>query len=1007
VQGKLILLNSLLLVLALISAAHAGTPIIIVNHSFELLADGNNVVCHTEMGHAVDEGVLGWASGPLPGTTYYAGVDVNCNVPQMCGDDCRDWHIFPDGNAVCYIDDGVWIYQLLDHNIVPGYKYTLTYDGMTQVGSQRTIIPSFYYLQNVGQPDVNHITLADDNVILKGVRHEHGKDDWMYDLKLHFVTQESWPYINKKLGIKFDCPLIPGNDWVWVDDVRLESTWASNAWDPEPADNAQDVNTTITLSWKPGLWAASHEVYFGTSESEVADANTNTAGIYRGSDVNGPDANNRFSYSVHETLDLGKTYYWRIDQVNDTYVGPAPKPWKGDLWSFTTTGFACNVYPPNYGTAIPALELNLQWQAGTDANSHDVYFGTSETEVADANTNTSGIFRGNQPVSDVNYLVPEDLDIYQDYFWRIDEVNTAIDSLVQGDIWRFTTGIYLIVDSFNFYEDNTAIKAVWKDYWADTASKNGADIFVETDPNFTRSGQSMRYYYVNNSQHKVGSKYVGSWAEADTSDLEFAGSDWTRGGIKALVLYFYGDPCNAKDTTWVFNNICQDQMWVALDDGSTEGVVEYDGDMNDIKEDFWHEWNVSLQDFNDAGVVMSDISKVYLGFGGTNRVGQSKAGAGAKYGIPDIVYFDDIRLYPPRCKPSITGLDVLHGLGDIGGEQGIEDCNTDYSDLEIIARDWLMNYILLPPMPPDTNGVVQYTFDEGGGTIVHNTGTYTDPNYNLIIGMGVDANHDPIVDPNNDPCWVNDPYRGWCLWFDGNTGHPQTNYVGDTGDYLLGPALYLNSNTVTLSAWIKPDPWCIGAPAKCTSWEQKGVFTNLVHTRDENSIAGIFYGSASFTYVPELKYEWNGKSDTWVFSSEIFVPDWRWSFVAVVIEPDKANLYLGDFNDVNNPNDDVLHIATHVYNQEPDEWDGLFAIACDGGIIDGGWEYRFFRGSMSDVRIYDYSLSLGEILALTGIDWIEYVPLHSPPSDINGDGVIDFKDYAAFANHWLQQHLWP
>jgi hypothetical protein len=217
-----------------------------------------------------------------------------------------------------------------------------------------------------------------------------------------------------------------------------------------------------------------------------------------------------------------------------------------------------------------------------------------------------------------------------------------VNDFVGGDVWRFRTGMFLVVDDFDSYADDWDIKTVWKDYWADPPSKNGAEVFVETDPDFVHDGNSMKYFFRNHI--KKGPGYAGSWAEADTADLQ-AGTDWTVGNANTLVLYFYGDPCNGRDTTWVYNNVNQDQMYAALEDGNNnEGIVKH-YDMNDIREDWWHEWNIALQDFNDAGVAISNVAKVYLGFGGP-RVGQTKAGAGMDWGWGDTVYFDDFRIYP-------------------------------------------------------------------------------------------------------------------------------------------------------------------------------------------------------------------------------------------------------------------------------------------------------------------------------------------------------------------------
>ncbi|UCE99315.1 MAG: hypothetical protein JSV82_09170 [Planctomycetota bacterium] len=135
---------------------------------------------------------------------------------------------------------------------------------------------------------------------------------------------------------------------------------------------------------------------------------------------------------------------------------------------------------------------------------------------------------------------------------------------------------------------------------------------------------------------------------------------------------------------------------------------------------------------------------------------------------------------------------------------------------------------------------------------------------------------------------MNDPCRGWCLFFDGELGlHPDVN--ADGGDYLVIPPLNLNPNTVSITAWIKPDPW-LTDPQKGT-YEQKATFTGIVHTRGANTIAGITYGAdLGFTYDGSLTYEWG---EIWCWSWPCFVyissiPDWQWSMVALVVEPEQT-----------------------------------------------------------------------------------------------------------------------
>ncbi len=101
---------------------------------------------------------------------------------------------------------------------------------------------------------------------------------------------------------------------------------------PEPTNGTVDVRQAPTLSWVPGDNAAKHDVYFGTDQAAVAAAGTTTADIYRGR-----QALDAITYTPKEIpLEWGKTYYWRVDEVNDA---AADSPWKGTVWSFTTANF--------------------------------------------------------------------------------------------------------------------------------------------------------------------------------------------------------------------------------------------------------------------------------------------------------------------------------------------------------------------------------------------------------------------------------------------------------------------------------------------------------------------------------------------------------------------------------------------------------------------------------------------------------------------------------------------
>jgi hypothetical protein len=91
--------------------------------------------------------------------------------------------------------------------------------------------------------------------------------------------------------------------------------------------------------------------------------------------------------------------------------------------------------------------------------------------------------------------------------------------------------------------------------------------------------------------------------------------------------------------------------------------------------DSWDEWNIDLGIFEACGVELSAIDRFTIGVGGNAKTGQSKAMTDYGY-----IYVDDIRLYPPRCRPEMSTL-----TGDFTG-----DCNVMMDDVNIMATDWLM-----------------------------------------------------------------------------------------------------------------------------------------------------------------------------------------------------------------------------------------------------------------------------------------------------------------------------
>ena len=101
----------------------------------------------------------------------------------------------------------------------------------------------------------------------------------------------------------------------------------------------------------------------------------------------------------------------------------------------------------------------------------------------------------------------------------------------------------------------------------------------------------------------------------------------------------------------------------------------------------------------------------------------------------------------------------------------------------------------------------------------------------------------------------------------------------------------------------------------------------------------------------ELAYNWNNDQAAWDWHSGLFIPDNQWLFVALVVEPAKATLYMGE--------DGTLSSVTNKISHDIEEFDGVTRIGHDTHS-DG----RHFKGIIDDVRIYSRALSPAEVASL-------------------------------------------
>jgi len=190
---------------------------------------------------------------------------------------------------------------------------------------------------------------------------------------------------------------------------------------PNPADSTLHEDTWVSLSWRAGDGAASHDVYFGENINDVDEGAGDT---FRGNQTEMFFVVGFPGFPYPDGLIPGKTYYWRIDGVeaDDTTKH------KGEVWSFTVPPKTAYLPDPADDAQSVNPEPVLSWTEGFGSKLHYVYFGDNFDDVNNA--------AGGLPQGTTDYT-PGPLKMAKTYYWRVDEFD--ILATHKGDVWSFTT----------------------------------------------------------------------------------------------------------------------------------------------------------------------------------------------------------------------------------------------------------------------------------------------------------------------------------------------------------------------------------------------------------------------------------------------------------------------------------------------------------------------------------------------------------------------------------------
>jgi hypothetical protein len=497
--------------------------------------------------------------------------------------------------------------------------------------------------------------------------------------------------------VLFSCDSAAGTvGSIRIDNVQIGFVDIEKAKDPNPEDGAVHPETWASLSWSPGAFATSHDVYFSDN---LADVEAGSEAAFQGNQAADFLVVGFPGMPYPDGLVNGTTYYWRIDGVNET---DANSPWKGNIWSFTVPPKTAYAPDPADGAESVYVDSRLSWTAGYEAKLHTVYFGDNFDDVNNA---TGGQAQG------TTEFRPGTLKMATTYYWRVDEFD--IVETHKGDVWSFMTegavstpnpsngaldvsqnpiltwspGVFGTSHEVYFGTDPASLELKasgnvgsesydpgqleWNTtyYWrVDEANNANADspwtgpLWSFSTANFLVLDDMENYNDLEEGDPDSNRIYL-AWEDGYNNpavngsqtghfDLPFYEETIVHGGNKSMPLY-YDNAVGISEATltltsnrdWTFKGIntltiwfrgssnnAAENMYVALN-GSA--VVNHE-DSNAAQISAWTEWNIDLQAFTDQGVDLTNVNSITVGFGNKNNPVAGGAG---------MVFFDDIRLY--------------------------------------------------------------------------------------------------------------------------------------------------------------------------------------------------------------------------------------------------------------------------------------------------------------------------------------------------------------------------
>ncbi len=176
-----------------------------------------------------------------------------------------------------------------------------------------------------------------------------------------------------------------------------------------PANKAEDVALDEILEWTPGIYAVTHDVYFGTDYDDVNDASRDNPGEVL---VSQGQTETTF---IPDEYELDGVYYWRVDEVNEN----PSTIYKGNVWTFSAEPTAFDIDANNVTVTASSIGGgNPNMTTNGAGLSEDLHSTDSSTMWLSADSNAGEAW--------IEFTFDQAYTLHEMYVWNYNAENENV-----------------------------------------------------------------------------------------------------------------------------------------------------------------------------------------------------------------------------------------------------------------------------------------------------------------------------------------------------------------------------------------------------------------------------------------------------------------------------------------------------------------------------------------------------------------------------------------------------